>query len=658
MFLAGGESRVGKGVQHGMEPKNHRLIGRRHWFARCCCLGIAALGYGCSRPAMRSQSPEEFEQMLADVHLVGDVSIPFGMHPLVVESVGLVTNLANTGRDLPPSNTRAMLIGEMQRRGVEHPNQVLQSTSTSAVVLRASLKPGLEKGDRFDVEVTLPQGCETTSLRGGNLLEARMREMAVVGQQVHQGHVFGLAKGSLMIDPLADEKNSGEKLAARIIEGGVAVQARPLGLMIKPDERSVRTASEMGTAINQRFHLRRHGIQTGVAVPKTDRYIELAIHPRYKDNVPRYFQVLRSIALAESASQKQLRMQLLERQLLDSVTSATAAVRLEAIGKDGIEILKKGAASSDPEVRFYAAEALAYLDDSSAASPLAAAARDDSALRARALAALSAMDDPAAYDQLVELMDSGSAETRYGAFRALWAMNPRDAAIRGEAVAEGQFSVHLVRGKGPAMVHVTRAYRPEIVFFGSEHALRTPIILNVGGGIVVRDLDGGRLSVSRFAPGEPDQKKEIAPSALELVQALAAVGGTYPDVVQALLQAKKSGSLVSRLEVDAVPKIDRAYQPQNDGQPSEDGTEDGVEQSAPQSLRGEAVASQGYQVDGPAPNLYPAQDKPPGRAEKRVSTAEEGPEEAPAAPGEVEDPTWPLTRRAGKMMGRLIPSAP
>ena len=651
MLKAGGERRVGKGVQHGMEPKNHRPIGRRQWLARCCCLGIAALGCGCSQPAMRSQSPEEFEQMLADVHLVGDVSIPFGMHPLVVESVGLVTNLANTGRDLPPSNTRAMLIGEMQRRGVEHPNQVLESTSTSAVVVRASLKPGLEKGDRFDVEVTLPQGCETTSLRGGNLLEARMREMAVVSQQVHQGHVFGLAKGPLMIDPLADEKNPREKLGARIIEGGVALQPRPLGLMIKPDERSVRTASEMGTAINQRFHLRRHGIQTGVAVPKTDRYIELTIHPRYKDNVPRYFQVIRGVALAESASQRQMRLQLLERQLLDSVTSATAAVRLEAIGKDGIGILKKGVASSDPEVRFYAAEALAYLDDSSASPILAAAARDDSALRARALAALSAMDDPTAYEQLVGLMDSASAETRYGAFRALWAMNPRDAAVRGEMVA-GQFSVHLVRSKGPAMVHVTRAYRPEIVFFGSEHSLRTPIILNVGSGIVVRDLDSGRLSVSRFAPGEPDQKREIAPSTLELVQALAAVGGTYPDVVQALLQAKNSGSLASRLEVDAVPKTDRVYQP------SEVGAEDGAEESAPKPTRGQEVASQGYQVDGPAPDLYPAQDKPLSRAQKPASGTVESPEEAPSAPTEAEDPTWPLTRRAGKMMGRLIPPAP
>jgi hypothetical protein len=597
---------------------------------------------------MRSQSPEEFEKVLADVRLAGDVGIPFGMHPLVVESVGLVTNLANTGRDLPPSTARAMLIGEMQRRGVEHPNQVLQSPTTSAVIVRANLKPGMEKGDRFDVEITLPAQCETTSLRGGNLLEARLREMAIVSQQIHQGHVFGLAKGALLVDPLENEGEPNKKLSARIVEGGVALKSRPMGLMIKPDERSVQTAAEIGTAINQRFHLRRHGLPTGVATPKTDRYIELTIHPRYKDNVPRYFQVIRSIALSEAPSQRQMRLQLLERQLLDSVTSATAAVRLEAIGKDAVDVLKKGIASSDAEVRFYAAEALAYLDEPCAAPPLALAARDDSALRARALAALSAMDAPEAYDELVSLMDVASAETRYGAFRALWAMNPRDPAIRGEMVA-GHFSMHFVRSKGPAMIHVTRAYRPEIVFFGADHPIKAPIILNIGSGIVVRDIDGGRLMVSRFAPNHPDQKREIGPSAMELVQAVAAVGGTYPDVVQALSQAKACHSLVSRLEIDAIPKTDRLYQPD---QQQDETEEDAIGELA----QGDEAAPQGYQVDGPTPDLYPDQDRPREVGERPGLNPEKEAETSPTDAAEEEDPAWPLTRRAGKMMNRLLPA--
>ena len=64
------------------------------------------------------------------------------------------------------------------------------------------------------------------------------------------------------------------------------------------------------------------------------------------------------------------RLKTLEEQLLDPITSARAALRLEAIGKSGIEALKVGILSTDPEVRFRSAEALAYLDDPSAAPPL------------------------------------------------------------------------------------------------------------------------------------------------------------------------------------------------------------------------------------------------------------------------------------------------
>ena len=78
-----------------------------------------------------------------------------------------------------------------------------------------------------------------------------------------------------------------------------------------------------------------------------------------------------------------------------------AALRLEAIGSEqAIEILTEGTRSDDPEARFYAAEALAYLDVTEAVEPLARAARDEPAFRVNAMAALSAMDDAAAYEAL------------------------------------------------------------------------------------------------------------------------------------------------------------------------------------------------------------------------------------------------------------------
>src|SRR5262249_42973358 len=158
--------------------------------------------------------------------------------------------------------------------------------------------------------------------------------------------------------------------------------------------------------------------------PKTGEYIDILIHPRYKDNVSRYMQVLRNIAINESPSSLQARLVFLEQQLGDPLTSASAAIRLEAIGDDQAkEVLAHGLASNHREVKFYSAEALAYLDETSAVPVLAEVARNEPALRVNALAALSAMDDANAYDALRSLLEVKSAETRYGAFRALWAMN-------------------------------------------------------------------------------------------------------------------------------------------------------------------------------------------------------------------------------------------
>ena len=181
-----------------------------------------------------------------------------------------------------------------------------------------------------------------------------------------------MAQGPILVDPTAkgeDEKNLTRK--GRILGGGVATKSRNLGLVLNSEHQSVRLSQSVGKAISKRFFSYMSGQQRGMAIPKTDEFIELDIHPRYKDNVGRYMRVVRSIAIDETASELQARLELLKNQLLDPVTAATASIRLEAIGNDQArQVLLEGIASSDPEVRFYAAEALAYLDVTEAVAPL------------------------------------------------------------------------------------------------------------------------------------------------------------------------------------------------------------------------------------------------------------------------------------------------
>jgi hypothetical protein len=76
----------------------------------------------------------------------------------------------------------------------------------------------------------------------------------------------------------------------------------------------------------------------------------------------------------------------------------------------------------------------------------------------------------------------------------------------------------------------------------------------------------------------------------DVIRAIVELGGTYPDVVQALQQAKTSGSLESRFEVDALPGADRVYQ-HRDSEGSEDGKDD-------------SALDAEFEVANPVPELF------------------------------------------------------
>ncbi len=581
-------------------PDEHRLH-VRHQVA--CCLAIAlAACLGCMNPILRQQSPEARLDLppTPDVALVSDYTHPYGMDYTKVEAVSLVTGLAGTGSDPPPSPQRAVLLDDMNRRGVTNPNDILASPNASLVLVRAYLRPGIQVGDHFDVEVRVPSRSETTSLRSGWLLPARLTEMAVLGEQIRQGSVLGIAEGAVLVDPSADPKKDPALVTrGRVLGGGVARKSRSLGLIVSHQHQSIRLSQQMAAAINKRFYIHVDGRKQGVAVPKTEEFIELALHARYKDNVGRFMRVARNVSVNESAKVLQDRLQLLEHQLADPLTAANAAIRLEAIGSDqAIEILTTALDTNDPEVRFYAAEALAYLDQTAAVETLAAVARDEPAFRVNALAALSAMDDVMAYDALRDLLSVPSAETRYGAFRALWAMNENDPLVRGEKLGD-QFTYHALDVGGPAMVHVTNSYRPEVVLFGKDQHFNLPLVLDAGQNILVNGQSGGTIIVSRFTRGhqEPEQRT-VSTSLNDVVHAIVELGGTYPDVVQALQQAKHDGALSGRFLVDALPEAGRQYDREAAKYESEDEFD-----APPQTDRQDSPLD----VATPLPNLFTQQ---------------------------------------------------
>jgi flagellar basal body P-ring protein FlgI len=589
MWAAALDTAIGQGSAETMKPFHAESRRDRYGLARCWRFGLgrsprrrAVAGSGfaigligvlaitfsaCTGPVVRTQGldgddyAEALEPLESPTELIGDLAHPYGLNYLEVEGVSLVTGLDSTGADPPPGPQRAALLSEMQRRGVAHPGGVLASSETALVLVRGYLRPGIQKGDHFDVEVRVPSRSDVESLRNGWLLSTRLSEMAVLGHQIRSGHPLAAAQGPVLVDPNAKGPRDRPLLTqCRVLGGGVCSKSRSLGIAVDTEYQSAQTSQQIGDAINRRMHMFLAGIKEGVATPKTDQFVELRVHPRYKDNIIRYIHVVRNIAFKETPTNRQARIDLLARQLDDPVTAATAALRLEAIGSDAIEPLKEtiAVADQDPEVLFYAAEALAYLDVTDAVAPLAAAARSEPAFRPHALVAISAMDDAIARDALRELLSASSAETRYGAFRALSAMHADDPLVRGEDL-KGQFSYHVLKVGGPSMIHVTRSYRPEVVLFGEGHHFKLPLAVDAGSRIMVNGLKGSEITVSRFAPKKADEKRVVSTKVDDVIRAIVELGGTYPDVVQALLEADQSGGLSCRLRVDAVPESGRRF---------------------------------------------------------------------------------------------------
>ena len=385
-------------------------------FRICVCLSLSLLLsgaiVGCQdfkllpSKLLRSQSPDkpdEEAEKLADLKdkgededktkefetkvetpMVGDYAGFANLNLVTLEGVGLVVGLDGTGGDPPPSTYREILADDMRRRGIDDPETILRSPNTALVIVRAYLPPMIRKGEAFDVEVRVPEGDTTKSLNGGWLLETELSESAIIpGQGVMKGHILAKAKGSLLVTSGEGKSdNTGLKRRGKILGGGISKKDRDLRIQLRSDFRSVRQSKRIADKIGQRFFAyNESGLREPLAKALTDQTIELKVLARYKDNYPRYREVIRNIAFRETPVARHVRMEKLKSQLLDPDKTELAALQLEAIGNDAIPILKTGLKHPSLEVRFNSAVALAYLGQAEAVSVLGESAVQERAFR-------------------------------------------------------------------------------------------------------------------------------------------------------------------------------------------------------------------------------------------------------------------------------------
>lgn len=478
---------------------------------------------------------------------------PANMTLAKVEGVCLIEGLADTGSDEPPSTYQEMVLEDLQRdpEKKKEARSKLASMATAIGMVSAVVPPGARKGDHVDVEVNLIPGSTATSIEGGYINNGRLYQF-LLADYIRKGAVDGLVAGRITLDPeLLERSDPIAMKKGTIIGGAVIVRDRPIWLTIRPEERSVGVAKRIEDVINSRFCAKINGVKRNVAEAKYGAArINLIVPDEYRDNINRYVNVILQIAFFETPDELNLRMAELRSKLADPGSSEEASYQLEAIGPNNplaVDIVAEGLDSPEESVRYNAAMTMAYMNvpehRSKTAQILGELAETNKLYRPSCLAVLgTCLKSSFEADQVLHrMLSSKSAETRYGAFRALWTRNPADYMIEGESLG-GQFSYHCLNCDGSPMIHVTKSKRAEIVLFSKDRLfLSGRFDVDAGERIVVRSVENG-VEVKRYSV-ELDESRVVGYDLDSVIRAIVDVGGNYPTVVRFLIEAKRADIL-------------------------------------------------------------------------------------------------------------------
>lgn len=484
---------------------------------------------------------------------------------VVLRGVGLVTGLNGNGGDPAPSALRTQLLNEMARRGVKDANRILASRDTALVVVTAYLPAMVRRNQRFDVRVAIPPNSNARSLQGGWLLETRLfEEQKIQGHMALKAQEYAVSGGAVLTgvaNGIPNEERQAELMAGTIPGGAISKVDRDLTIQLRSDKRGTRNSERVADAVSARFdRYNKYGERIRCAEAKDDVRINLKIHEQYVNNFPRYQAVIRNIALNENDISRRMRMEKLSRDVLEPETCQLAALQLEAIGEDSIPFLKEALDSESFEVRFQAAQSLAYLSESAGVSILHDAALNQPAFRVYALVALSVIrDDADAVIALRDLMNAPSLETRYGALRSLKELEPQDPALAPVSFRD-RFVMNVVDSSGEPMVHVTRRRIPEIALFGADQGFRLPVVLNAGNTLSIRGSTGSdSVEITRYELNREPRRQRVRNRLSDIIRTCGEMGANYPDLVQMLIEAEKQRNFAGDFGIDRLPQAGRLY---------------------------------------------------------------------------------------------------
>jgi len=431
---------------------------------------LVVLGIACGEKPKASEPriPREVQvpEYLRDT--VGEIARFSGREGVPVQGYGFVTGLDGTGTKVVPPGIRQQILDMMRRHKVSGAEEVLSSPDNAVVMVVGTMRPGLAKGEVFDLEVHAISTTETTSLEGGFLLECDLARVVASRGVEAKSEVLATGRGSIFVSPFATEAKGKETVdprAGRILAGGRSSRTRHFRLVLLSP--SVRIVDQVVRLVNARFPNTAKGSEDPSRV-------DLAVPAEYQDDNVHFLDLVGGIYLRESPDARDQRVKVLVEAMKGGKDLDRVAICLEAMGAGVVPHLRALATHENEAVRFYVGCAFANLQDAQAVSVLEPIALNDaSEFQESAVEALGRLKSGIGLGVLGRALNAKSSRVRVAAWQAMTRIAPR--MFVAEAFKD-KFRLSVIGTKSEPFVYVSRTLKPQIVIFG-DVTLRPPLVV-------------------------------------------------------------------------------------------------------------------------------------------------------------------------------------
>ena len=447
---------------------------------------------GCSQP----QEPPKPDESLNPRDTVGSATRYFVTEATPVRGIGIVACLAGTGSSECPPEIRDELEKYIRQQvtggGSVNPRSIIESQNTAVVEITGVIPALATTTDRFDVVLRPLSSTQTTSLNGGCLYTAELKEMSRLSS-VEQFTLFSRTLGTAEGPVYAPSSSPAQW---RVLGGGRANQNSSVRLIL--DKPNFTNASIIRNRINERF-----GPKTATSVSSLE--ITLSIPPKYFDQRQRFLGVVQSLLLGGNTQIQTEYAQKLIEQIISQNDPEQAEIALEGIGKPALDLLDPLLDHTDPAVQFHAARCMLNIGDSRPLPILRAIVQDkNSPYRMDAIRVVGQIAKRRdALSILEPALNDSDIQIRLEAYEHLVGLN--SPVISRRYISNGAFSVDSVMCSGPKAIYVYRQDRQRIVIFGSPLRCEKNIFIqSQKSAVTITSLpDDNRISVSRKHPNRP-----------------------------------------------------------------------------------------------------------------------------------------------------------